>query len=107
MADRFDICEAHCVLEWDYNRDGIVIERPSNRRRMQSTGVQLARIGFRPPMGLCFDSLTDEGKAIYLENVLKWKLPTDAEQRALIREMFAEDWLREHHPDFFNQPQGE
>ena len=31
--DRFDICEAHAVLEWDYNSGGWLHERPSNVRR--------------------------------------------------------------------------
>ena len=40
--NRFDIAEAHCVLEWDYNDGGWLQERPSNQKRMESTGVQLA-----------------------------------------------------------------
>jgi len=63
--DRFDICEAYCVLEWDWNKDGWLHERPSNRRRMEATSIQLARIQFRPGMGLSYDSLTENGKEIY------------------------------------------
>ena len=65
--DRFDICEAHLVLEWDWHSGGILWERPSNQRRNMSTDVQLRRMGFKPAMGLCFESLTDNGKEIYLE----------------------------------------
>ena len=87
------------MLEWDYNQDGILQERPSNQRRQESIGVQLARMQFRPVMGLCFDALTDDGKEVYLTNVLRWELPRDAEQNARIAAFFADDWLREHHPN--------
>lgn len=97
--DRFDICEAYAVLEWDYNREGWLQERPSNQRRLQSIGVQLARMQFRPAMGLCFEVLTEDGQEVYLTNVLRWKLPRDAEQNKRIAAFFAEDWLREHYPD--------
>src|SRR4051812_17796379 len=42
--DRFDICEAYCVLEWDWNKGGWLSERPSNRRRREATSIQLGRI---------------------------------------------------------------
>lgn len=64
--DRFDICEAHYLLERDYNRNGWLPERPSNRRRMEATHVQLARMGFRPSPGLndvC--DLEENGQEIY------------------------------------------
>jgi len=41
--DRFDICEAYAVLEWDWNMGGWLQERPTNRRRMEATSIQLAR----------------------------------------------------------------
>ena len=64
--DRFDICEAHLAIEIDYNTGGWLHERPSNLRRMESTRVQLERIGFRPgAFWDGFDSLTDNGKEIY------------------------------------------
>ena len=63
--DSFDICEAHCVLEGDYNRDGWLRERPSNQRRMESTSTQLHRMGFRGDWSLCYGTLTENGKAIY------------------------------------------
>lgn len=99
--DRFDICEAHCVLEWDYSNGGWLRERPSNARLMRSTGVQLHNMQFRPAMDLSYDSLTDNGKEIYLENVLKWGLPLDEEQRDRITDMFAAEWLCANHPHVF------
>jgi len=74
--DRFDICEAHLALEWDYNSGGILWERPANARRKESTQNQLDRIYFRP--GTCFDgfdSLSENGKEIYLNLVEKYGLP--------------------------------
>lgn len=73
--NRFDICEAHCVLEWDYNVGGWVRERPSNQRRMQSTGVQLDRMQFRPSTPLSYESLTENGKEIYDDLVQRYNLP--------------------------------
>lgn len=99
--DRFDIAEAHCLLEWDYNKGGILLERPTNARLMRSTGVQLHNMKFRPAPGLSYDSLTDNGKEIYLENVLRWKLPLDEEQRGRIFDTFAVEWLRQNYPHVF------
>lgn len=99
--DRFDICEAHCVLEWDYNNGGWLRERPSNARLMRSTGIQLGHMNFRPALNLGYDSLTDNGKEIYLEKVLKWKLPIDNEQRTRLQEMFVPEHLQAMRPDVF------
>lgn len=96
----FDICQAHAQLESDYNRDGIVRERFSNRRRNMSTGLQLARIGYEP-RGRWVDVLstdtTDPGdedvKDIYLINVLKWGLPLDADMRAFMAERYTPEFL--------------
>lgn len=63
--DRFDICEAYCVLEWDWNKDGWLRERPSNQRRMEACSVQLQRVQFRPAPNLEYDTLTENGRAIY------------------------------------------
>jgi len=67
--DRFDICEAHLAIEIHYNVGGWLRERPSNRRRNESTDVQLHRMGYKPaPTRLdCFDALSDNGKSIYRE----------------------------------------
>lgn len=79
--DRFDICEAHAVLEWDYNRGGWLPERPSNARRKASTGVQLQRMGFKPRPSLGgFTSLTPDGQQVYIANVLKLWLPVSRAQ---------------------------
>lgn len=96
--DRFDICEAHCVLEWDYNHGGWLKERPSNVRRRESTGVQLHRMQFGGRHDLCFANLTDNGKEIYLDLVLRWKLPIDAEYKALLEEMFVPEYLHKMRP---------
>lgn len=78
--ERFDICEAHFALEMDYNSGGWLRERPSNRRRMEATHVQLHRIHFRPsPLFAGFRSLSDNGKEIYSELVDRWHLPTSTE----------------------------
>lgn len=66
--DRFDICEAYLALEMDYHVSGWLKERPSNRRRRESTQRQLFRIRFVP--GLSFDgfeSLSENGQEIYRE----------------------------------------
>lgn len=103
MADwnRFDICEAYWLLEVDYNLGGWLQERPSNQRRNEATHVQLARLGFRPSPSLGFDSLEENAREIYLENVLKLKLPLDDDMRAKLLEFFVHDWLRENHPHVF------
>lgn len=74
MFDRFDICEAYACLEWDYNVGGILWERPSNRRRNESIGVQLDRIRFRPRPTLSTDTLTENGREIYDAAVIRLKL---------------------------------
>ena len=73
--DRFDICEAYCVLERDYNMGGWLQERPSNLRRMESIGVQLHRMRFKPAPSLSYESLTDNGCAIYDAAVARLSLP--------------------------------
>jgi hypothetical protein len=62
--DRFDICEAYAVLEWDYNLGGWLHERPTNRKRMEATSI-LARLRFRPRLDLSFETLTENGQAIF------------------------------------------
>jgi hypothetical protein len=73
--DRFDICEAYTCLEWDYNVDGWLRERPSNRRRREACSVQLARLKFRPRLDLSTDTLTENGREIYDEAVQRIGLP--------------------------------
>jgi len=75
--DRFDICEAHAILEWDYNLGGWLRERPSNQRRREATAVQLNRMQFKPRPDLSYETLTENGKEIYDELVMKYKLPKE------------------------------
>lgn len=77
--DSFDICKAHCVLEWDYNVGGWLRERPSNQRRREATSVQLHRIGFKPHWSLCYGTLTENGKDIYNTLVARYGLPPSEE----------------------------
>lgn len=77
--DRFDVCEAHAVLEWDWNVGGILQERPTNERRNRSTDVQLHAMRFRPSPMLNYDRLSENGKAIYWHNVYAWGLKTRSE----------------------------
>jgi hypothetical protein len=78
--DRFDICEAHLALEWDWHADGWLKERPSNRRRMASTDVQLHRMGFKPGAGFQgFESLSENGKEIYHELESRYGFESSAE----------------------------
>ena len=73
--DLIDICEAHYILEVDYNCSGWLQERPSNRRRMEATHVQLHRMKFRPRSNLSYETLSDNGKEIYRNLVLRLGLP--------------------------------
>jgi hypothetical protein len=97
--NRFDICEAHALLENHFNVGGIVRERPSNTRRNASTGVQLHRMGYLNPMAGGFDDLSEDGKEVYLTNVVKWKLPIDDEIKRNLKTFFTKDWLQEHCPE--------
>jgi hypothetical protein len=87
--DRFDICEAHYVLEVDYNNGGWLQERPSNVVRGQRKGfigeathVQLHRMRLRINLSVLndgYDALTENGKAIYRELVKRYNLPWEDE----------------------------
>lgn len=101
--DRFDICCAHALLEWGYNVGGWLRERPSNLRRREATAVQLLRLNFKPPFDLSLETLSDDGKLVYLTNVLRWGLPRDAEVNALIKETYARDWLQTHFPSVHDE----
>lgn len=98
----FDLCQAHAQLESDYNVGGILWERPSNRRRNASTGVQLHRMqygmGMRwvniVPTDDDFDDPDDEAvRDIYLRNVLNWGLPIDDEMRAYMAQRYVTEYL--------------
>lgn len=99
--DRDDICQAHAVLEWDYNEGGWLRERPSNQRRMESSGVQLRRLKFKAHPNLNFEALSEDGKEVYLTNVVRWKLPVDEDLKARIVEYFTPEFLTASgHPSF-------
>lgn len=79
--DRFDICEAYAVLEWDWHSGGWLQERPSNVRRGQrrgyigeATSIQLERIQFKARPDLSYETLTENGRAIYDAAVQRWGL---------------------------------
>jgi hypothetical protein len=97
--DRFEIANAHFLLECHYNVGGMLRERPSNQRRNESTGVQLHRMSYRPGMGLSFESLEEDGKEVYLTNILKWGLPRDEEQNTRIGEFFVKDFVEKNFPE--------
>lgn len=75
IFDRFDICQAYLAVEQDWNAGGWLRERPSNQRRMESTDVQLHRIGFRTGAAWNgWESLTDNGREIYNLLCERWNL---------------------------------
>lgn len=96
--DRFDIAEAYCCLEWDYNHGGWLKERPSNVRRRESIGVQLHRLQWGGRDNLSFETLTDNGKEIYLRRVIEWKLPIDDDMKRRCEETFVPEYLAHHRP---------
>jgi len=89
--DRFAICQAFAQLESDYNVGGILRERPSNKRRGESIGCQLARMGYAAPYQWIDieaesdegdDSFADDVRDVYMRHVLAWGLPVSEELRA-------------------------
>ena len=101
--DRFAICLAYSQLEADYNVGGWLRERPSNQRRRESIGCQLARMGFRNPFGhvditgsgefvepISFD---EDTRMVYMAAVLRLNLPIDADLMAAMRRMFTPEFL--------------
>lgn len=93
----YDICHAHQMLESNYNRGGMLWERPSNKRRNESTGCQLLRMKYhdvRRVVDLFGDDGEDEDvRDIYLVNVMKWKLPMDSGMQELVRRRYTADFL--------------
>ena len=63
--NRFDIIEAHKLIEDLYHIGGILIERKSNTRRNMSTGYQLYRMGYNGGLYVGYELLSDNGKAIF------------------------------------------
>lgn len=102
VLDWYSICLAHYQLESDYNIDGWLRERPSNQRRMASTGVQLSRMQFNPGSDWVdinadpqddLEGNEDSVRFIYCSNVLKWNLPIDKELAQTILRTFTSDVL--------------
>ena len=111
----FAVCQAHQQLEADYNVGGILRERPSNSRRNESTGVQLARMGYLSSSwwvdieNLEEDENPDDEavRDIYILNVLNWNLPISFELGRLLNERYSAEWLDEHYPNWASKVQGE
>ena len=110
----FAVCQAHQQLEADYNVEGVLRERPSNRRRNESTGVQLARMDYRTGFWVDIENPQDDEdpddeavRDIYILNVLNWKLPISFELGRLINERYSAEWLDEHYPNWASKVQGE
>ena len=110
----FAVCQAHQQLEADYNVGGILRERPSNDRRNESTGVQLARMDYRTSFWVDIENPEEhEGpddeavRDIYILNVLNWNLPISFELGRLINERYSAEWLDEHYPNWASKVQGE
>ena len=111
----FAVCQAHQQLEADYNVGGILRERPSNARRNESTGTQLARMDYHSSFWWVDIENPDEDEGpddeavrdIYILNVLNWKLPISFELGRLINERYSAEWLDEHYPNWASKVQGE
>lgn len=99
--DRFNICQAYLQLESDYNVGGLLQERPSNQRRQESIGCQLARIGFNNPYGWVDiednpggdDHDGDEVREIYMRAVLRLDLPINLTLMHRMHEFFTPEFL--------------
>lgn len=100
--NRYAIYQAFAQLESDYNVGGILQERPSNQRRRESIGCQLARMGYSNPYGWVDteaeredgdDPDDDEVRDIYMRHVLEWGLPIDEKLRAAMRRFYVPEFL--------------
>ena len=114
--DRFAACLAYQALENDWNRDGWLRERPSNQRRRESIGVQLARIQFRAGMGEggsfsallpdgTYDGFHDEyesARETYVHALIAFGLAPlvepDDEIGAYIRVAYVPEFITQHFP---------
>lgn len=103
--DRFNICQAYSQLESDYNRGGWLRERPSNQRRRESIGCQLARIGFSNPFGWVDiqaerkegdDPGDDDVREVYMSAVLRLGLPIDRGLMRAMRRFFVAEFLAKY-----------
>ena len=102
--NRFSICQAYAQLESAYSVGGWLRERPSNQRRRESIGAQLARIGFSNYYDWIDieaapsdeDDGDDEVREIYMRAVLRWNLPIDAALMRAMRRYFVPEFLAEY-----------
>ena len=108
MVSIFSVAQAHAQLESDYNKEGMLQERPSNQRRNESTGCQLSRLGYSSPYGwvdiipnedTVEDCDDDDVRYIYLSNVLEWGLPIDDDMAKFMSTYFTREHL-EKFPHF-------
>lgn len=111
--DVFSLCQAHAQLEADYNVGGWLRERPSNLRRMSSTGVQLSRMKFKnvfdyveitatPQEG--DDPAEEDVRIIYVANALRYGLPIAEDLKAVAQRLITDDWLHDTRPELFPSP---
>ncbi len=103
---RADLCTAYLVLEWDYNINGWLPERPSNIRRLESVGQQLHRMKFKHSPELCFETLTENAKRIYFNCIERMGLPLSEAQRAIKKKvsLYTKDWFDELIPETVPEP---
>lgn len=108
--DVFALCQAHAQLESDFNVGGWIRERPSNLRRMASTGVQLSRMQYSNVYGWVDilatpeegdDSMDEEVRIVYAANAVQYGLPLDEPLKALATRLICADWLHSMRPAEF------
>lgn len=113
----FDVCHAYQMLEENYNVGGWLRERPSNQRRHESIGCQLARIGYSHmyrtvDLWLDGDDLDEELAAtrddenvrfVYFAKALQWGLPLDEDDRRVIERIFTQEAITGWRPNYFMQ----
>lgn len=109
--DRYDICVAHAALEYDWNQGGQLRERISNRRRRESTGVQLSRMRFRPAgdeaagfAEILKSDSADNRAEIYLNALHRMGLTDQVSPSediaAYVKKNFDATWVAERFPQF-------
>jgi hypothetical protein len=110
--DRWDILEAHRALENDWNHGGWLRERPSNQRRMESSGIQMMRMGYEPSPfeGGCFEALNYDQQEIYCNALANYGMgrmlsrddETHTEVIEFIERYYVPGFVREHFPTLIN-----
>lgn len=114
----FDVCHAYQLLEANYNVGGWVRERPSNQRRRESIGCQLARIGYSDlyrtvDLWISAEAAAEETEIssddesvrfVYFKKVLEWGLPIEDDDRAAIERLFTTEAIEQWAPNYFPVP---